>query len=293
MRVRTRDAFTRLFEWPMLPWLVAPVTILGFWVTEAWLHSTFLDGGPFVTGFLRPDAHETWMRALVVIVMLLVAALWSATLRQRAERMRELIEYQDRLRVLTSRLVSGEGEDRRDLSERLHEHVAQALTAARMFLASVDVTDEPSGQALRSAERILDRAIADCRDVAEELSPPSLDEYGLSPALRALADRISARTGTDVTLTGDDDVQLARPVLLTSFQVLSDVLESAVSDPRTSAIEVDVAHAGASVVVAVDWNAPEFGDMFSACERMSLVGGTFESAARDGRMRVRLIAPAA
>jgi len=64
-----------------LPWLVFPVLMLGFWVTESWLHTTFFDNRTFLED-LRPDGNELWMRILVGACLLVLTALWSLTDQQ-------------------------------------------------------------------------------------------------------------------------------------------------------------------------------------------------------------------
>jgi len=278
-------------EW--LPWALTPLLLMGFWVFEAWLHSQVFGHNRLVLSLLRPDGHELWMRIVVAGMLVVVAVLWAGAVHERNARIREMELYQDRLRELSAWMSFDEGEERRGLSERLHEHVAQTLSAARMYLSSVEAADEGSRADLASAQRILDEAIADCREVAHELSPPVLDAYGLLSALEAIALRVASRAAARVEVVVGDDVPLERAVLHASYRVITDVMESAASDPKTSSVRVSAHSSGSGLEVVVEWDSPSNDDLFGASEIMAHVGGGVERRVSEHGTSVVVTAPIA
>lgn len=268
---------------------------LAFWVVESLIHLAVFGGQGLLRNLFRPDLHELWMRIVVLLMLATIALVWSGALRARRRQIERLEVYQRRLRELSARIVIGDGEERRELSDRLHEQVGQSLAAARLFLASIEdeACDCREQEALRSVERIVDRAIAECREIAQELSPPVLDEYGLEPALETLANRVMRQTGKSVEFAGDTDSRtpLARETLLAAFQVLAEVVESAASDPLTSTVRVSAGSSEDGVSVTVEWDARSDEDLFSIKERIREVGGSVERTAGERGSTVTLRAP--
>ena len=285
----------RLLTNDTTPWLSLITLSIAFWVIESLIHLAVFGGHGLMSNLFRPNLHELWMRIVVLLMLVAIAFVWSAALRARRRQIERLEIYQRRLRELSARIVLGDGEERRDLSDRLHEQVGQSLAAARLFLASIeeDSCDCREQDALRSVERIVDRAIAECREIAQELSPPVLDEYGLEPALETLANRVMRQTGKSVEFAGDTDTRppLARETLLAAFQVLAEVVENAASDPRTSTVRVSAASSVGGVSVTVEWDADSDDDLFAITERIREVGGSVERRASELGSTVTLRAP--
>ncbi|MEQ1911441.1 MAG: PAS domain S-box protein [Vicinamibacterales bacterium] len=102
-----------------------------------------------------------------------------------------------RLRALSFRLLEVQETDRRDLARELHDEIGQALTAAKINLESLQRFPEPMNVArrLNDSVAIVERALQQVRSLSLELRPPLLDDMGLVPALRWLADQQAQRAG--------------------------------------------------------------------------------------------------
>ncbi len=67
------------------------ITLLGmglgmsFWFFEAAIHSIVFQKGPFLTQVLHPNAHETWMRILIVSLLVAFGAYAQSIINQRRE----------------------------------------------------------------------------------------------------------------------------------------------------------------------------------------------------------------
>lgn len=277
------DEHSRL-HW--LPWALVPVLGAVYWLLESYLHTAIFDGGSFANDLFSPPPHELWMRGVVIAMLLCLAGVSSIALRKRNRRIAQLTLYQERLREMMIRLAEGDDDERRQLGERLHEHVAQTLTAAGLYLSSVEDSDPATTAVMRSAERIIGRAIIDCREIATALSPPVLREFGLVPAVQELGRRISRRTGIDVETKADTELGLQPHMAELSFRAISDVVLVAVSDPRTMRVRVTLEDEGAQIVIAVEWDAPCSDDFFEIRERVSIAGGRFSAEGLPDKTRV-------
>jgi signal transduction histidine kinase len=98
------------------------------------------------------------------------------------------------LEQLTGVMLRVQEDERRRIAQELHDEAGQVLTAVKIEL-------ELDGRA--EAGAMVGRALAQVRDVSNLLRPSVLDDLGLAPALRALADDFAARTRIAVTLDLD------------------------------------------------------------------------------------------
>lgn len=105
----------------------------------------------------------------------------------------------DRLRVLSSRVITIQEEERRHISRELHDDVGQSLTALKMGLHRLVPLAGADAQALLAecvsmAGATLERV----RRLAHDMRPPQLDLLGLEEAMRWLVEGQRAATGIEI-----------------------------------------------------------------------------------------------
>ncbi|MBP9560336.1 MAG: PAS domain S-box protein [Syntrophorhabdaceae bacterium] len=136
------------------------------------------------------------------------------TMRKKAQR--ELLEQQEQLRALSTRLVELEETERKRISQELHDSVGQNLTALSINLNIIASQLQDNAQdtilsRLKDSLKILEQTTEKIRDVMSDLRPSVLDDYGLLAGLRWYGRLFSSRTGIDVWIHGDDPTE--RPSL--------------------------------------------------------------------------------
>jgi len=102
--------------------------------------------------------------------------------------------------------------ERGRIARELHDEAGQVLTAIKLELAEVERTLAGAGIGSEAVDRARDlagRALESIRATARGLRPAVLDDLGLVPAMRALAEDFAGRTGIAVNL--DAPVPSMRP----------------------------------------------------------------------------------
>jgi len=125
------------------------------------------------------------------------------------------------LRRINERL---ENEVRR-IARALHDEAGPLLVAIHLGL-KVAARDVPLGAQKQLAEvrERLNQVEDQLRQLSHELRPPMLDEMGLVPALRFLADGLGSRRGLDVVLDDRLGTRLPPPVETAVYRVVQEGL---------------------------------------------------------------------
>jgi len=100
-------------------------------------------------------------------------------------------------------LLRAEEAERRRIARELHDETGQVLTAIRLELGLLAGMAEQKPEAREAVDRALDltgRALETIRATVRGLRPAALDDLGLVPAVEALAEDFSGRTGIPVDL---------------------------------------------------------------------------------------------
>ena len=103
------------------------------------------------------------------------------------------------LKRMTQRIIDTQEEERGRVARELHDSISQILVGVRYALdlaqRRLQRGDVRAGDSLRKGQDSLATAIQEVRRISRDLRPGTLDDLGLAPALRALIDEFSERTG--------------------------------------------------------------------------------------------------
>jgi PAS domain S-box-containing protein len=216
------------------------------------------------------------------------------------ERTQELVQSQALLRQLASELTIAEQRERRRIATDLHDYLAQLLVCTRLKVSQSRARPmEPEVEAwLGESEEILQQALTYTRTLVAQLTPMALHEFGLSAALKWLADQVRQQHRLTVKIELDDRLSVSLPedqsVLLFQSvrELLINVAKHAHIDKATigmakedGMLRITVRDEGRGADPAVFSNggpSSKFG-LFSIRERMHALGGTFELFSAPGK----------
>jgi PAS domain S-box-containing protein len=197
----------------------------------------------------------------------------------------------ERLKALSARLLTAQEEERRRLAIELHDDLGQVLTAVKINLESVGrKLDAQFASDLADAVATVDEAMERTRDLAFDLRPAVLDDFGLTSALRWYTRRFTRDTGIEVHISADEAPRLETALETACFRVaqeaLTNVLRHAQARNVTVALHVVMGEAmlkisddgvGFDVVAARERAAGGISlGLLGMEERVSSLGGDFE-----------------
>jgi PAS domain S-box-containing protein len=126
------------------------------------------------------------------------------------ERTSELDRAQERLRMLSARLLQMQDDERRRIARELHDTVGQMLVALNLNLVPVEEELEKinSGLAGKITEslHLIEELSRDLRTMSHLLHPPLLDEAGLLSAVRWYVEGFAERSKIQVDLKLDPNI---------------------------------------------------------------------------------------
>jgi PAS domain S-box-containing protein len=107
---------------------------------------------------------------------------------------------------LLEAIVNTQEEERRRISENLHNSLGQLLYAAKIALELIKLQDvtrtEENERSLSRSKALLSDCIAESRRMSHELMPRSLDDFGLKAAVNEICNQLSGTTKFDCSISG-------------------------------------------------------------------------------------------
>ena len=168
--------------------------------------------------------------------------------------------------ALSRKLIEAQEAERRAVARELHDDFGQVLTALKLNLQRRDRDD---------AETIalVDGAIARMRELAQDLRPPLLDEFGLEASLGWYVEREAKRAGLDFRLAL---APLARrpPIAVetTCFRIAQEALTNVVRHAQARVVEVELSEANGTLLLTVRDDGQGFD--VAAARRRAAQGGS-------------------
>jgi signal transduction histidine kinase len=209
----------------------------------------------------------------------------------------------ERHRIAMRRLVDAQEDERRALALTLHDDSAQTLTGALLALRAALPASEPAAAQTTQARELITDTIRQLRQIALELSPRALEDYGLAVALGHLAESETADDGR-VAFEHDWSGRLPAEAERTLFRFAQAALAS-VRASGAGPVTIRLARERDRVLLAVT-GGPAAADAHPRLpgaleERVRLLGGRVTSALDGGGRlvlsvdvpaRLRLVEPA-
>lgn len=228
------------------------------------------------------------------------------TIRKQTED--TLYENARQLQKLSRRVLEVQETERRRLAIELHDELGQALTAIKINLhAQEQFTNQSSTEINAENIGIVEAALQQVRRLALALRPSMLDDLGLVPALRWIAEQTEARGDLVVQLHAARlQSRLAPEIEIACFRIVQEALSNILRHAQARLVEIDLHQDADTMVLTVKDDGCGFdpaamreralaGNSMGVLgmeERATLIGGQLDIQSTPGQgSTVRLCCP--
>jgi PAS domain S-box-containing protein len=223
-----------------------------------------------------------------------------ASALENARLYEELAERERELRDLVGRMLFAEEEERRRVAYEVHDGLTQMVVATHQRL-QLFAEDHPPGstegrEELEELIELVQRTVAEARRVIADLRPTTLDDFGLTTAVRLQVEEMRAggyEASYEETL-GDERLSTTLETAL--FRVVQEALTNVRKHARTDRVRVALGRRNGAVRLEVrDWGRGfdptkvasgggpgERVGLSSMRERIALLGGDLEIRSEPG-----------
>ncbi len=289
--------------------LISGATLWTAWVFWRYAQRTHSPGARFVAfaftlwglhhldyTFLRARGEwQPWGYFLDIIFELAVGIGFGVmVLSELAER---LSTRTDELGHLSALMVRQHEAERRRLSRDLHDETAQTLSAVKLEIGMLrEGADPDAAGRLDHVLHLVDNGIRGIRRVMNDLRPALLDDLGLIPAIRSLADDVRERGGLSIESDLPDSVpRLAPEAELALFRAAQEALANVVRHAAATKVSIRLRVTGHVLRLSVTDNGRGFpsghGPSFDPVTHLGLAGMRERIAALGGSASVAAALP--
>lgn len=199
----------------------------------------------------------------------------------------------------SSLILEGQEEERKRLSRELHDGVGQMLSAMKLLLESIIVSSKHMQMRLEDAKSLMKGIIQEVRRVSFNLTPSSLDDFGLVAAITKFCDEINGVTKGNVEFINETRFinRLDSPVETNLYRIIQEGVNNAIKYAKASNIIVRFSHNINTLNIVIEDDGKGFDyervertghfekaghGIFNMKERTSYIGGVFKIESTPG-----------
>ena len=128
------------------------------------------------------------------------------------------------------------------IAHALHDEAAQLLASVYLALDEVAGNLPPAREHLLKVKGLLDLIEGQLRQLSHELRPTILDDWGLLPALKFLAEGVTARTGLFIKVEGESAPSLSPLLATTLYRIVQEALTNVTRHAKATQVNVTLQH---------------------------------------------------
>jgi signal transduction histidine kinase len=214
-------------------------------------------------------------------------------------------QYQDRVRQMSSQVLTAQEEERKRIARELHDDTAQALTSVLVRLRLLERSaDERLREGLTELRDLTGETLEGVRRMAIDLRPPMLDDLGLEAALQAHVEDFAHRWPVKAKFTSGRLGRLSPDVELVLYRIVQEALSNVAKHAGASSVEARLTRRGSSLRLVIEDDGCGFDveatkssrgsglGLFGMEERLALIGGSVRVESVIGRgTRILVEAP--
>jgi len=175
--------------------------------------------------------------AFLLAALVFVFLYFRNQLKLKSESQR-LLKAEQLLRI--QNVVAAEEKERARIARELHDGVGHLISSAKMHVQAIEEVESENRELITQAEKILDEAAQEVRNIAHNLMPASLNELGLLPAIRELCRRLNKTLDVQVNLiASEEDLIIDNTSSAAVYRILQELLNNSLKHSKATKIEVE------------------------------------------------------
>ena len=232
---------------------------------EAWngeLNLTDLDGDLiWLDMSMQPVVNEKTGGTKILAIGRDVTEIKEAKQRSR-EINREAIEKRVKEQQYRSVLIlEGQEEERKRISQEIHDGIGQMLTGLKLNLEGITPSNSPHmKKRIRDTKDLMKSVIKEVRRVSFNLTPSSLVDFGITPAMKKISQEVSALTKTIVEFDNRTNFinRLDKNVETNLYRIVQEAVNNGIKYAQADKIVISFEHNSSHLTVIIEDNGKGF-----------------------------------
>jgi PAS domain S-box-containing protein len=210
---------------------------------------------------VRPDGAIRWIRDRRFPIRNGEGRVYRcAGLAQDITERKQSQEIQEQLRqrnIRAAAIAAAEENERRRISRELHDGLGQILTGIKFNFATfermISAKNREERQRFAEIKELLNSAIIEVRRISHNLTPRTLDDFGLVPALEFLCRQVAQHRGVKIEFAAHNLAERLSANLETGlFRIAQEALNNIAKHAEAATANLNIARQAATITLCIE-----------------------------------------
>ena len=194
---------------------------------------------------------------LVLVIVLVVIAYRSYKHKQLIERQK--IRQNAERKVLDT-VIETEYKERKRFAEDLHDGLGVLLSTTRLYINEIeDSNKEERKQLIQQSNAMLDDAIANARNISNNIMPAALKNNGLEVAIKSFCDKINASGNIKIDVQSISfKKHYKNTIEITIYRILTEMINNTLKHAEATSISISLAQKANKLFITYKDNGKGF-----------------------------------
>ena len=157
---------------------------------------------------------------------------------------RDVTEKVNLERKVIKAVLETEEKERNRFAIELHDGLGATLSGINMYLNTIvsgDLDDDMKQDLIHKSHELIKQAAASTREIASDIRPYVLNEFGLVVSIESLSERFSATNELVIDLkTSKFAIEISKDVELILFRVISEMINNTIKHANADSIFINL-----------------------------------------------------
>lgn len=187
-------------------------------------------------------SYYTYLLILVVVLLIIAVIVIVLIYNQKSVLVENInqqkLESETQQKLIQTTLLLQENERRR-LSAALHESIGAMLSAIKLNFISVAKKEGIAAQNISPTNQMIDETIEMVRAMSSELMPRTLEKFGLSKAVKELADQYTKNAHVEILFSEEGKThQLSNTYQIMIYRIVHELVDNALKHAEATNIGI-------------------------------------------------------
>jgi len=172
----------------------------------------------------------------------------------------DITDKKNAQKQIVNAMISAEEQERARIARELHDEVSPVLSATKLYLQSLFVSDDKKKQEEISKKiyATMDEAIGSITDISNNLSPHVLQNFGFISALESFMDKIQETTPIKFVFTHDAKREIEEHTRANLYRMLIELINNTLKYAEASKVIVDIKEQDRKLEIYFEHNGKGF-----------------------------------
>jgi len=143
---------------------------------------------------------------------------------------------------ISNAIIKAEEEERGRLAKDLHDGLGPLLSAAKLYIESLkyNTNKKHNKETFDKFNELIDESIISAREIANNLSPHILKNFGLIAAIKALSNKILVSENLNINIRSKLDIRIDENIEIVAYRLIAELINNTLKHAKASTIDIDI-----------------------------------------------------